>query len=291
MDDLPEYLKDAPEWVKNAEREDRQRRLETQQALKQEQLEKSNLNQAYVRGDIGYIEFCGPGPGAGVVADYSTVGEDQTTCVYFKNLEKHVIAHIKGSEVVVGCVAWLTNEQILKALAQKRGVSLIVQKEDFLRPDITSENNWTSRLRQWYNKLPKTLDRRDFNTTILGDMGDRNIDQLIDPVRCVGNYNASRQSAFPRSHHKVETIIFTGIGNAKIISSLTLSGLARSTLQKPLRCLLKMPSSYKMQRLYKHIFRNIRKSQPFRNRLIGLQHGLRPSGPSKHIHSSLYFCL
>lgn len=25
---------------------------------------------------------------------------------------------------------------------------------------------------------------------------------LIDPVRCVGNYNANNQPAFPRSHHK-----------------------------------------------------------------------------------------
>jgi hypothetical protein len=201
MDDLPENLKDAPEWIKSAERQARQRRLKAQQALKkQEQLEKSNLNQAYVRADTEYMEFYGPG--IGVVADYSTVGEDQKTCVYFKNIEKHLIDHIQDSEVVVGCVAWLTNEQILKALAQKRGVSLIVQKEDFLRPDITSENNWPSRLRQWYNSLPKTLDRRDFYTTVLGGMDDRKIDQLIDPVRCVGNYNASRQSAFPRSHHK-----------------------------------------------------------------------------------------
>jgi hypothetical protein len=94
------------------------------------------------------------------------------------------------------------NEQILKALVQKRGVSLIVQKEDFLRPDSTSEKNWTSRLRQWYNSLPKTFDRRDFDTTILGDMRDSKIDPLIESVRCVGNYNAYRQSAFPRSHHK-----------------------------------------------------------------------------------------
>lgn len=199
MDDPPEYLKNEPEWVKEAEKQARQIRLETQQALKkQEQLEKINLNQAFIRADTDYMEFFG----VGAVKDYSTVGADQKTYVYFKNLEKHLIDHIKDSEVVLGCVAWLTNEQILKVLAQKRGVSIIVQKEDFLRPDIASENNWTSRLRQWYNALPKTLDRRDFDTTVLGSMDDREIDQLIDPVRCVGNYNASRQSAFPRSHHK-----------------------------------------------------------------------------------------
>jgi hypothetical protein len=162
----------------------------------QEQIEKSTLNQAYVREDTGYMEFYG------VLKDYSAVDDDQKTCVYFKNLEKHLIDHIIDSDVVLGCVAWLTHEQILKALAQKMGVSLIVQKEDFLRPDITSENIWTSRLRQRYNNLPKTLDRRDFNTTVLGDMGDSKVDPLIDPVRCVGNYNAHRQSAFPRSHHK-----------------------------------------------------------------------------------------
>jgi hypothetical protein len=162
MDDLPEYLKDAPEWIKDTERQAKQRRLEVQQALKkQEQLERSNLNRAYIRADTDYMEHYGPG--AGVVEDYSTVGEDLKTCVYFKNLEKHLIDHIKDCEVVLGCVAWLTNEQILKALAQKKGVSLIVQKEDFLRPDIAPESNWTSRLRQWYYRLPKTLDRRDFD--------------------------------------------------------------------------------------------------------------------------------
>ena len=197
MDDLPVYLKDAPEWIKSLKRQEKQAKLEAQQALKkQEWLEKSNLNYAYVREDTGDMDFYG------VVKDYSTVGDDQKTCVYFKNLEKHLIDHIVESEVVLGCVAWLTNKQILKALAQKRGVSLIVQKEDFLRPDITSENNWTSHLRQWYMSLPKTLDRRDFSTTVLGDMDDSKIDPLVDSVRCVGNYNALRQSAFPRSHHK-----------------------------------------------------------------------------------------
>ena len=201
MDDLPEYLRNAPQWIKDVERQAKQRRLEAQQASKrQEQFEKSNLNQAYVRADIDYTEFYGPG--IGVVADYSTLGEDQRTHVYFKNIEKHLIDHIKDSEVVIGCVAWLTNEQILKALAQKRGVSLILQKEDFLRPDISLDRNWTSRLRRLYESLPRTLDRRDFYTTVLGGMDDGKIDQLIDPVRCVGNYNASRQSAFPRSHHK-----------------------------------------------------------------------------------------
>lgn len=92
----------------------RQIKLEARQALeKQDQLEKNNLNQAYIREDTGNMGCYG------VIKDYGTVGEDQKTCVYFKNLEKHLIDHIIDSEVVLGRVACLTYEQILKALAQK----------------------------------------------------------------------------------------------------------------------------------------------------------------------------
>jgi len=190
-------MKNMPEWIKELEKQIRQIGLKAQWRLKQQsKLEKKNLNQAYIREDTGEMDLYG------IVKDYSTTSDDQKICVYFKNLEKHLIDHITECEVVLGCVAWLTNEQILKALAQKRGISLIVQKEDFLRPDIASQKNWTRCLRELYNSLPKTLDRRDFNTTVLGDMEGSKNAPLIDPIRCVGNYNAYKQSAFPRSHHK-----------------------------------------------------------------------------------------
>ncbi|MGG6325682.1 hypothetical protein ACQ5UC_18795 [Vibrio cholerae] len=61
--------------------------------------------------------------------------------VYFRDLEKHLISHINKADLVVGAVAWLTSESILDALASVKNVQIVVQKEDFLRPDIYSRNN------------------------------------------------------------------------------------------------------------------------------------------------------
>src|SRR2546426_5099329 len=72
----------------------------------------------------------------------------------FKNLEGALIKEIRQADVVVGCVAWLTSEAILKALACRQHVSIIVQKEDFLRPDLTSRRGWTGMLRRLYGALP-----------------------------------------------------------------------------------------------------------------------------------------
>ena len=61
--------------------------------------------------------------------------------VYFRNLEDELINHIRNYDAIFGCVAWLTNKRILKELSKKEVVQIIVQKEDFLRPDIYSKNN------------------------------------------------------------------------------------------------------------------------------------------------------
>src|ERR1700737_4595445 len=79
--------------------------------------------------------------------DFSATGEDNRTKVFFRNIEQKVLSYIKEYPIVVGCVAWFTNENILKALAKKEGVSILVQKEDFLRPDITTNKNWALKLR------------------------------------------------------------------------------------------------------------------------------------------------
>jgi hypothetical protein len=42
---------------------------------------------------------------------------------------------------VIGCIAWLTNTKIIQALRKvDQGVQIIVQKEDFLRPDSVTFN-------------------------------------------------------------------------------------------------------------------------------------------------------
>ena len=81
------------------------------QIAKQNMLEKANLNQAFVREDFGSLDYYG------IVKDYSTLGSNKNTTVFFKDLEDHLINLIKEAQVVIGCVAWLTSMPILKALS------------------------------------------------------------------------------------------------------------------------------------------------------------------------------
>src|SRR5438552_524921 len=82
--------------------------------------------------------------------DFSTSNTDVSVQVYFKNVESHLIQHIESADVVVGCVAWLTSPAILAALSKKNGVSIIVQKEDWLRPDLDNRENWKERHKSRY---------------------------------------------------------------------------------------------------------------------------------------------
>lgn len=72
-----------------------------------------------------------------------------TTSVYFRNLEKHLVNHIKSADIVLGAVAWLTSYAVLDALAQdNKDVVFVIQKEDFLRPDIGTKNDFKETLRK-----------------------------------------------------------------------------------------------------------------------------------------------
>lgn len=122
--------------------------------------------------------------------------------VYFKDIEQKLINHIKKAEVIVGCVAWLTSFPILDELAKDKYVSIIVQKEDFLRPDnlpVRSMANWTVKLQEKYFAIPSLLDRYKFNE--LKHMSYCS-DPTLEALRCVGNHNLDKHPAFPRMHNK-----------------------------------------------------------------------------------------
>lgn len=135
--------------------------------------------------------------------DFSTSSSDGNVRVYFRNIESHLVHHIEHADIVLGCIAWLTSPVILSALSKKKGVSIVVQKEDWLRPDLHDRGDWKTRLKQHYSKLPSALARLDipFRPTILSKMSYCG-DPTLDPVRCFGNYNSLRVPAFPRMHHK-----------------------------------------------------------------------------------------
>jgi hypothetical protein len=124
--------------------------------------------------------------------------------VYFRDLEENLISKIQQFEdgLIFGSVAWLTSSKILDALSKCKNVQIIVQKEDFLRPDfnIGERNSWIVGLKKKYNKLKFECDKFDLMYPIheLSVMGD----QTIYPIRCVGNYNRDKVPAFPRAHNK-----------------------------------------------------------------------------------------
>ena len=138
-------------------------------------------------------------------SDHGTIPKDNSltskgTFVYFRDIENKLLYHISKAEAVFGAIAWLTNYTILDALSKLSDVSIIVQKEDFLRPDIRTSSNFKNILREKYSKLKCDLARYSFDN-VLSSMSFA-CDPTIEPVRCVGNHNSDKKPAFPRMHNK-----------------------------------------------------------------------------------------
>lgn len=122
---------------------------------------------------------------------------------FFDNLEQILISKIEQYPIIVGCVAWLTNENILKTLSTRERVSIIIQREDFLRPD---SGYWSSKkLKTLYNQLPDGVKQPGHSWEGWGDI----IHSLNSsspwesaPIRCLGNLNTDKNPAFPRMHNK-----------------------------------------------------------------------------------------
>lgn len=121
---------------------------------------------------------------------------DERIEVIFDLLPERLCQEILRWPAVVGCVAWLTNEDILTALQHPQQVSIIVNKEDFLRPD--SGGTWhEQKIRVLYRLLPD-IDRYDhFSVVPYNTSGD----STTEAVRCVG-VRKPRGEVPPRMHHK-----------------------------------------------------------------------------------------
>ncbi|MDW7691574.1 hypothetical protein R9C00_17495 [Flammeovirgaceae bacterium SG7u.111] len=119
-----------------------------------------NLNNLKIQTDSGSIDLL----------DNNVIMESPDFSkveVYFRELEANLIEKIKEFKngLVFGSVAWLTSFNILDALAQCENVQIVVQKEDFLRPDLNIQykSDWKIRLRNKYDKLKFVHDRYDIS--------------------------------------------------------------------------------------------------------------------------------
>ena len=128
--------------------------------------------------------------------------------LYFDNLENSLIKHIEEAEYVIGCVSWLTNMKIIESLQNKKGVKLVIQKENFIKRDYNYSiclNEYYINLRKGYKSLPNLFNNID-NLKLDSDhplfqICDKKLsdDDYMDGVRCFGiasNYNK------PLMHHK-----------------------------------------------------------------------------------------
>jgi hypothetical protein len=122
--------------------------------------------------------------------------------VIFRNHQSHLLDLINRHPYVLGCVAWLTDLHILEALACCKGVNIVVQKEDFLRPDRPSGTDFGARLRKAYDRL-RGIDSLDCGFPgIASRLPGFCYIGSVDAVRCVGNYNEDKNPAWPRMHNK-----------------------------------------------------------------------------------------
>lgn len=153
-----------------------------------------------LKTDLNALKIFTDGDESVPSADFGTsfVGEAEIV-VHFKNLRGKLVSAIAEADYVVGCVAWLTEKHILGALSFKKGVSIIVQKEDWLRPDLRCVAGWKADLQKRYAAIPG-MGRWDcgLSSTVLNKMS-RCGDPTIDAVRCMGNLG---RGACPRMHHK-----------------------------------------------------------------------------------------
>ncbi len=161
-------------------------------------------------------------PGTPVYGSTSTVkttwkevvhSEDEKIVCYFDHIKEHLVRHIQKADCIIGCVAWLTSKDVLTAL-QGKLVSIIVQKEDFLRPDEFESANSTKEIQKLYRQL--TPVRRDQLPSTALDycaMGDLTWSKE-GSIRCVGHCSG-RKGPSSRMHHKF--VIFCRRQGSKMV--------------------------------------------------------------------------
>lgn len=125
--------------------------------------------------------------------------------VHFRNIENAIVARIDQADVVVGCVAWMTSEPILSALSRKIGASIILQKEDFLRPDTNQDFANKTVLRGLYDSVvPVSLMEFEREIQVRGKSAliDADGRMSLFSFRCIGHVKQPHEYAMPRMHHK-----------------------------------------------------------------------------------------
>lgn len=183
-----------------------------------------NLNKISGHFDTGTDEYDGPNYDF-ELKDFSVKSDGSDVEILFDGIAEKLINLISQHDVAVGCVAWLTNFDILKALSGCKWVNIVVQKEDFLRhdPNGVSSNDyekWKKSLHASYAALTgkKTsvtkllhLDSLDeleqnphFNSRLFQCCVRLNSEwtHYNETIRCLGYASDPMKKTTPKMHHK-----------------------------------------------------------------------------------------
>ena len=117
-----------------------------------------------------------------------------TISVYFRDMEKNLINKIKKATYLVGCIACFTNNNIIEAMLEMKGVSIIVNKDINLKMDsrpLPMVNFTKLRGFPLDSNMPES---RVCSSDLLYTSTDSG---KIDPVRCV-----SVSDKRPNMHNK-----------------------------------------------------------------------------------------
>lgn len=134
-----------------------------------------------------------------IKVDNSVVSNGVTA--YFRNLKEHLLHHIHEADMVMGAVAWITDLDILEALSEKPTL-LTIQKEDFLRPDLSSrlKPEDKRKLHAAYAKLKPF----DGSVVSIGPFYQCTDDTYknLPPILCFGYHKKNEMYRTPRLHNK-----------------------------------------------------------------------------------------
>ena len=128
-----------------------------------------------------------------------------TVHVYFDELQQHLAQWINRYEATAGCVAWLTDPAVMDALISKEEASIVINKEDFKRPD--------HRVGTDYGEKLKTLEsgKSLFGHGYAGEgaVSHDYLDRMsvacamgMQRVRCAGGPPGQSGEMRPTMHHK-----------------------------------------------------------------------------------------
>lgn len=144
---------------------------------------------------------------------------------HFGDLLPALLEFIRGSESIAGCVAWITSDPVIDALAQ-RPVALILNKEWLLRSGDTSALAVRQRAR--LARLNGGILASSFPSPLCDVAPPRT---KLDAVRCAGHSPRVRSKNSPLMHHKFIVRLEGGKPVAVWTGSFNFTANASSSLE------------------------------------------------------------